>query len=140
MGYSKVLFPFAEEKLTRWSLLLGVTIWFIDLNTVYALPSVACEWNWFPFTIAGIPGLKIIEGLITIVSMLLMALMIYWPWRNWRAFQTQKPSENPQLLSDSQKDHRALMAFVAMLTNSFFLLFIIAFFVPMLALNACMRG
>ncbi len=140
MEISKVQLSKADERRTRWSLILGILIWFIDLNMVYALPSVACEWNWFPFTIAGIPGLLLVEGTITLVSMLLMAWMIFLPWRNWRAFQTKKPLDNPQIMKDTGKDRRSLMALVAMLANSFFFLFIIAFFVPMLSLNPCARG
>ncbi len=120
--------------------MFGIAIWFIDLNTVYALPSLACEWGWFPFTIAGIPGLVFIEAIITFIAMLLMSFMIYLPWRNWRKFQAAKPTDNPRLLQDTEKDRRSLMAFVAMLANSFFFLFILATFVPILALNACVRG
>ncbi len=129
-----------NNRMARWSLVLGITIWFVYLNTVYALPSLACTWNWFPFSVAGIPLLVLIEAIITLVAGLLMLLLIYLPWRNWRAFQTEKPTENPQMLQDTEKDRRPLMAFVAMLANSFFLLFMIATFVPMIALNACARG
>ncbi len=130
----------AGERLTQWCLVLGITLWFIDLNTVYALPSLACQWSWFPFTIAGIPGLGFIEAAITFVDMLLMSFLIYLPWRNWRKFQSEKPVDNPRMLKDTEKDRRSLLAFVAMLLNSFFFLFIVAFFVPMLTLNACVRG
>ncbi len=130
----------ANNSLARWSLVLGITLWFIDLNTVYALPSLACEWNWFPFTVAGIPALVFVEAIITLIAGLLMLLLIYLPWRNWRRFQTATPRDNPQMLQDTEKDRRPLMAFVAMLANSFFLLFMLATFVPMIALNACARG
>lgn len=130
----------AEDRVTRWSLLLGIIIWFVDLNTVYALPSLACEWEWLDFKIAGIPALVFIEGIITLVALLLMVLMIYLPWREWRMFQTVRPTHNPRVLSDTEKNSRALTAFVAMLLNVFFLLFIIATFVPMATLNACVHG
>ena len=137
---SKAQLSKTEDRLTRWCLFLGVTIWFLDLNTVYALPSLSCEWGWFGFTIAGIPGLAVIEAIITLIALLLMALMIYLPWRNWRKFQTEKPMDNPQLLQDTEKDRRSLLAFVAMLLNSFFFVFLIAMFVPIFALNVCARG
>lgn len=140
MDVSKVQLPKENGRLTRWSLILGVIVWFLDLNAVYALPSLACQWGWFPFTIAGVPGLVIVEGIITFIFLLVMAYLIYLPWRNWRAFQMQKPADNPQILNDTEKSHRSLMAFVAMILNSFFFLFIVTFFVPMLALNACARG
>ncbi len=140
MDVPKVPLSKANERLTRLSLILGITVWFIDLNTVYALPSVACNWSWFPFTIAGIPGLVVVEGIITLIDLLVMLYLIYLPWRNWRAFQAERLKNNPQMLNETEKDRRSLMAFVVMLVNSFFFLFIIAFFVPMIALNACAQG
>ncbi len=137
---SKVQLSKTEDRLTRWCLFLGMIVWFIDLNTVYSLSSLACEWNWFAFTFAGIPGLVIVEAIITLIALLLMSFMIYLPWRNWLKFQTEKPTENPQMLKDTEKDRRSLMAFVAMLLNGFFFLFLVATFVPMLVLNVCARG
>ncbi len=144
MDVQKIQLSKADERLTRWSLILGITVWFIDLNTVYALPSVACNWSWFPFTIAGIPGLVFVEGIITLIDLLVMLYLIYMPWQNWRAFQAEKRTgntpDNSQVLNETEKDRRSLMAFVTMLVNSFFFLFIIAFFVPMITLNACAQG
>ncbi len=129
-----------EDRITRWCLFLGMLVWFMDLNSVYALPSLSCEWSWFQFTLAGIPGLAVIEAAISLVAMVLMALMIYLPWRNWVKFQTHAPADNPRMLSDTEKDRRSLLAFVAMLMNSFFFLFIIATFVPVFALKVCAHG
>ncbi len=126
----------SEEGLSGRSLFLGSVVWFIDLNAVYALPSLACNWGWFPFKIAGIPGLALVEGAITLVALLLMLRLIYLPWRNWRKLRAGAP----RALQAAEKDRRSLMAFVAMMTNSFFFLFIIAFFVPMITLNACALG
>lgn len=140
MDLSSVPLSKSEERLTRWCLFLGITIWFIDLSTVYALPSLACQWGWFRFTIAGLPALVMIEAIITVIAMLLMSFMIYLPWRSWRKFQTEKPTANPQILQDTEKDRRSLLAFVAMLLNSFFFLFTIATLVPIFALEVCARG
>lgn len=140
MNATKVQQPKMIDKLTRWSLALGILIWFMDLNTVYPLASVACEWGWFPFTIAGIPGLVFVEAVITLIFLLLMGWMVYLPWRKWRAFQSESPSHNPHMLKDTEKDRRSLIYFITMLLNSFFFLFMIAFFVPIMALNACVKG
>lgn len=129
-----------EDRLSRWCLFLGMLLWFADLNTVYALPSLSCTWGWFSFTVAGLSGLAVVEAIITLIAMVLMSVLIYLPWRNWRKFQTERPMENPRMLNDTEKDRRSLIAFVAMLLNSFFLLFIVATFVPMLVLNVCARG
>lgn len=140
MDSSQVQHSKVDNRLTGWSMLLGVSLWFIDLNVVYALPSLACKWGWFPFTILGIPGLLVVEALITLASMLLMAFLIYLPWKNWRWFQSENTARNPQMLKDTEKDRRPLLAFIAMLLNGFFFLFMIASFVPILTLNACVRG
>lgn len=129
-----------NDRLARWSLFLGITIWFIHLNAFYALPSLACQWAWFSFTIFGLSGLVVIEAIISLAALLLMLLMIYLPWRSWRLFQTARPGDNPRLLSDTESDRRSLFAFIAMLLNSFFLLFIITTLVPVVTLNACARG
>ncbi len=129
-----------SERLTRWSLFLGITIWFLDLNVINALTSVSCEWNWFSSSIAGMPGLRFVALIITLVAGALMLLLIYLPWRMWRRYQTDKPMENQNMLRDTEKDRRPLVAFIAMLLNALFLLFVIASFVPMFALNLCNQG
>ncbi|HZQ09312.1 MAG TPA: hypothetical protein VFD70_22230 [Anaerolineae bacterium] len=126
-----------EERQTRWSLFLGMTIWFLHLNTLNALTSVSCRWGWFDLTIAGISGLKIVELIITLIAIVLMLVVIYVPARNWLRFQSDKPTDNPRMLQETEQDRRPLLAFIAMLLNSLFLIYVIAFFVPMLALNAC---
>ncbi len=140
MNLAKPDIPKTDDRWPRWSLFLGILIWFTDLNTVYALPSISCQWGWFPFNIARVPGLVVVEAIVTAVSMLLMLLLIFLPWRNWRKFQTAQPLHNPELLRDTEKDRHSLMAFVAMVANSFFFLFIIATFVPIFALHACVSG
>jgi uncharacterized membrane protein len=129
--------PKAIERQTRWSLILGIVIWFLYLNTLNALTSVSCKWGWFSYNIAGMPGLQFIEALISLVVILLLLGMIFLSWRNWRSYQSKKPADNPQLFQDTEEDRRPLMAFVTMLLNVFFFLFAIATFVPMMTLKAC---
>lgn len=126
-----------EEGQTKVSLLLGILIWFLHLNVVYGLASLACKWGWFSATAGGISGLQLVETIITLIAMLLMLVTIYLPWRHWRSFQTEKPAKNPHLLRDTEKDQRSLLAFIIAMTNSLFLLFVIAAFVPIFALSAC---
>ncbi|MGE5251366.1 MAG: hypothetical protein ACM3QS_14265 [Bacteroidota bacterium] len=127
----------AEERQTRLSLFLGIGIWFLHQNLLNAFTSVACTWNLFRFRVAGLPGLQFIEVLISLVALAAMVYIIYLPWRNWRRFQTKQPPRNPQMLENTEEDRRPLLAFVAMLLNTFFLLFIIATFVPLLVVHAC---
>lgn len=127
----------AEEKQTRRSLFLGITIWFLYQNTINTLTSLSCTWNWFRFDVAGLPGLQFVAFLIGLVALLGMAFLIYLPWRNWQRFQTETPPRNPAMLEQTEEDRRPLMAFVTMLLNGFFLLFILATLVPMLVVHGC---
>jgi len=129
----------ADEGLrqTKRCLLLGIALWFLTLNVVYALASVGCYRGWFPFSLAGFSGLQIMETVVTLASLAVMLRLILLPWRAWRSFQSKKPLSNPHLLEDTENDRVALVAFVATLLNSAFLLFVIASFVPILALSAC---
>lgn len=126
-----------SEKQTRWSLFLGILIWFLHLNIVNALISVSCKWGGLTAPIAGLSGLQFVEGMITLITILVMLFLIYLPWRNWRSFQTEKPMTNPDMLHDTEEYRRSLMAFIAMTLNSFLVLYIIVTFVPTFALKAC---
>jgi hypothetical protein len=126
-----------SEQQTRWSLFSGILIWFLHLNTLNTLTAISCKWGWFSYNIAGIPGLQFVEGLITLLAILLMGVAIFLPWRMWRSFQDEKPVNNPELFRDTEEDRRSLMAFVTMLVNSFFLLFLLASFVPLMAFKTC---
>jgi hypothetical protein len=127
----------AKERPTWLSLLLGSAIWFLHLNLVYGLASLACKWDWFPFTFAGLPALLVFEALITLVALLLMLVVIYLPWRDWRRYQSGPPADNPRLLHDTEKDRRPLVAFITMLLNSLLFLFVITTLVPVFSLNPC---
>ncbi len=126
-----------QEQQTLWSLFLGVTVWFLHQNILNALISVSCKWGWLTFPVGGLSGLQFAEAAISLVALIAMLIMIYLPWRNWRNFQERKPTDNPNLLQDTEEDRRPLLAFVAMTLNGFFLLFVIATFVPMFALKTC---
>lgn len=41
------------------------------------------------------------------------------------------------MLEDTEKDSRSLVAFIVMLLNSLFFLFVVVWFVPIFALSAC---
>jgi uncharacterized membrane protein len=133
----KVHLTKTEEQQTRWSLFLGIVIWFLHLNILNALTSVSCKWGWFTLPIAGLSGLQFVNVIISLIVMLLMLIIIYLPWRNWQKFQSEKTARNPQLLQNTEEDHQPLIAFVAMLLNGFLFLFVIGTFVPIFALKAC---
>ena len=90
--------------------------------------------------IAGVHALTLVQIALTVIAALLLGFTIFMPWRNWRHYQTQRPSDNPHLLQDTEIDRRPLMAFVAMLLNAHLLLFALASLVPILTLNACGTG
>ncbi len=126
-----------SEQQTRWSLFLGILIWFLHLNTMNALIGVSCKWGGLTVPVDGSSGLQILGAVLTLIVVLALLFLIYLPWRNWRSFQTEEPVQNPDLLRDTEVYRRPLMAFVAMMLNGFLLLYSIAVFVPMLSLKAC---
>lgn len=128
--------PRIDDRRTWQSLLFGLLVWFLHLNVVYPLTSLACHWGWFPFTIAGIPGLKVIQLLVTVAAALLLILMIIVPWRNWRPFW----KDDDALMRQTEADRRPLIGYVTMLLNALFLLFVLASVVPVLTLNPCVSG
>jgi hypothetical protein len=126
-----------NDQQTSWSLFLGILIWFLHLNVINAMISVACKWGGLTFPVGGLSGLQIVAAIITLITVLALLLLIYLPWRYWRSFQTESPVQNPDMLRDTEIFRPPLMAFVAMSLNGFLALYSIAVFVPMLSLKAC---
>ena len=126
-----------QQQQTQRALMLGMLIWFVHLNTLNALTSVACKWGWLTNRIAGMEALQWVEVIISVVALLALLYLIYVGWRNWRSLQPKELRQNPRMLQDTEEDRGALLSFVAMAVNSFFLLFVIGTFVPMFALRAC---
>jgi threonine/homoserine/homoserine lactone efflux protein len=81
--------------------------------------------------------LQFLEVVITLITVIAMIYFVYLPWRNWRSFQTETPTNNPQLMQDTEEKRQALMAFIAMVLNGFLVLYMIATFVPTFFLKAC---
>jgi uncharacterized membrane protein len=137
MNMPKIDLSQPTEQQTRWSLFLGILIWFLHLNIVNAMISVSCKWGGLTVPVGGSSALQIISAILTLLTVLALLLLIYLPWRNWRSFQTEEPVQNPDLLRDTEIYRRPLIAFLAMSLNGFLLLYSIAVFVPMLSLKAC---
>jgi hypothetical protein len=127
-------------KRTFLTFIAGIAIWFLHQNIIYALSSVSCKWSWFSFTIAGIPGIQVVETVISLVALVLMAYVIHIDYQDWSKYQREKPSENPEMLEDTEKGRRPLAAFIALTLNCFFFLFIIGTFVVIFSLNSCVQG
>lgn len=124
-----------HERPIWLSLLLGFVVWFLYFNLVYPLTSLTCRWGWFQFNILGMPGLRFIQLVLTVITLLLIGSFIYLPWHNW--LRAEAGSDKEDRLHQTSKDPRSLMALVSMLLNSLFGLFVIATFIPIFALNPC---
>src|SRR5215208_6624894 len=120
----------SSDRQTWRSLLFGSLIWFLHLNLVYPLTSLTCKWNWFTSGIAGLSGLQTVQIFITIIAAALLLITIYQPYRSWREYRT----DTEHILTQTEQHRIPLMAFVTMLSNSIFLLFVVASLVPILAL------
>ena len=126
-----------SDQQTRWSLFLGITVWFLHLNIVNALISVACKWGGLTVPVGPLSGLQFVGAIITLITVLLMLFLVYLPWRQWRSFQSKQPTTNPRLMEDTEEDRPPLIAFVAMGLNGFLALYTRATFGPTCALKAC---
>ncbi len=126
-----------SEQQTRWSLFLGILIWFLHLNIINAMISVSCKWGGLTVPAGGLSVLQIVAALLTLITVLALLFLTYLPWRYWRSFQTESPVRNPDMLRDTEIFRPPLMAFVAMSLNGFLILYSIAVFLPMLSLKAC---
>jgi uncharacterized membrane protein len=126
-----------SESQVRWSLFSGIAVWFVHLVVLDALISVSCKWGGLTVPVGPFSGLQFAEAVINFISVLAMLFLIYLPWRQWRTFQSENPVRNDDLLQDTEKFRRPLMAFIAMLLNMFILIYMIATFVPVFALKTC---
>jgi hypothetical protein len=126
-----------SEQQTRWSLFLGITVWFLHLNIVNALISVSCKWGGLTVPVGALSRLQIVAAIISVITLALMFFFIYLPWRNWRSFQTEQPPKNPDLMRDTEIYRRPMMSFIAMSLNSFLFVYVLASLVPIFTLKAC---
>ncbi len=126
-----------DERTTKRSLFYGIATWFVTANVVYALPSLTCKWDWFRFHVGGLSGLQVVQTVVNLIALALMAYLVYLPYRDWRRYQTEKPPENPHMLHDTEKSREPMLAGVIFGLNSFFLLIVLALFVPIFTLTPC---
>ena len=126
-----------SERQTWIGLALGSAVWFLHLNLAYGLASVSCSWGWLTEKVAGAPSLLWLETALTVLALVLMGYAIFLPWRDWRQYQSAKPSENPRLVEESEADRRPMVAFMTVLLNGLLFLFVLAAFVPIWTLNPC---
>lgn len=98
--------------------LIGSTlVWAAYLATVYALPSLACQWQW-----VGAPGpergLKLLQRLISVMAAGAIAGVGYVVFAHWQ--QTRKAGYTE--LGQAKAAQRTLLAFVTLFLNTFYLL------------------
>src|SRR5512138_493504 len=108
-----------SEQQTRWSLFLGILIWFLHLNIVNAMISVSCKWGGLTVPVGSWSALQIVAAILTLITVLVLLFLSYLCWRNWRSFQTESPMQNPDMLRDTEVFRRPLMAAVGMMLNGF---------------------
>ncbi len=140
MPASRTRLPQTDQQRNHRMLFLGMLIWFLQLNVLNALTSLSCTWHWLQIPTAGLTSLQWVELIISLIASVAIAYMVYAPWRNWRKLERRKPARNPDLLTETQEDRGAMLAFLTMGVNAFFFMFAIATFVPIFALRACGQG
>ncbi|MFT3894675.1 MAG: hypothetical protein QM730_23850 [Anaerolineales bacterium] len=126
-----------SEKQAQWCLILGILVWFLHLNIVNSLISVSCKWGRLNDSVAGMTRQQLLITLFSLLAVVLTLFFMYLSWRYWRSFQTERPTINPEMLEDTEKYARPLLAFIAMLLNCFFAVYILATLVSTFSLKVC---
>jgi hypothetical protein len=121
------------NRLIWLGLVGGTIVWFLHFNIDYPLTSLACRWGWFPWTVAGMPGLKVVQLTVSIVSAVLVASLGWLCLREWRRTGSDEDDEK----RETEAVRMSFMAFVVALLNGLYLVIIVLSMVPILTLNAC---
>lgn len=111
-----------------FSLLSGFVVWVIHLMIVYSLTSLACEWGWFPFTVVGLAGLKIVQIVVTVIAAMVIGLGGYYALRNRERLGD---SEIPE----ANRHH--FMVYLGLALSMLFFALVAISIIPILVLPAC---
>lgn len=130
---SQIRHQLAIPDVRIWFCLVGSTlVWATYLATVYALPSLACQWQWLGAPGTG-SGLKLLQLLISVVAAGLIAgvgTVVFADWQHARQAGYHE-------FSQAKAAHLALLTFVTLLLNTLYLLIISLALAPILALAVC---
>lgn len=113
------------------SLLAGPLVWALHMSVVYPVTSLACAWDWFPGTLAGMPGLQAFQLFVTIIAALVVAAAGFSAWANWRRLRADVPDDEPETALSP------FGAFLGVLSNALFFVAIILSVVPIFTLSPC---
>lgn len=120
--------PAGVKSWQLWfSLGAGVAVWLLHLMIVYPLTSLTCEWGWFPFTVAGLDGLQIIQIIVTIIAAAITIVAGYLGLQNARQLRTTAVNA----------DRHYFMAWLALALNILFAALIVIAIVPIVTLPIC---
>ena len=61
------------EQQTRWSLYLGILVWFLHLVVLHSLISVSCKWGGLTVPVGNLSGLQFVEAVLHLIAMALLA-------------------------------------------------------------------
>lgn len=116
-----------------WFCFVGSTlVWAAYLVTVYALPSLACQWQWVGAPGTG-NGLKLLQLLVSVGAAGLIAgvgTVVFADWQHARQVGHHE-------FSQAKAAQLALLTFVTLLLNTLYLLIISLALAPILALTIC---
>lgn len=102
-----------------WCCFIGSTlVWATYFVSVYALPSIACHWQWTTDTGS---GLKLLQVLISVIAAGAIAGTGYVVFTGWQQAREAGYTEFGQ----AGAAHLPLLAFVTLLLHTFYLLIII---------------
>lgn len=110
----------------------GPIVWAIHLVVAYALVSLACNWNFFSFTMLGVPG---IVAVLTLVTLAMGAIVLYaglLAWRNWRLIEREA-----ERVHGRREERHYFLAYSGVLLSALFLLAILLSLTPAFTLGPC---
>lgn len=126
----------ATEKANErgWlALIVGTVIVSAHFMVVYAASSLTCRWGWLPGKTVGIPSLQFFQMLVTFLAGVLIGGLIAITYRDWHSTQVDERGEESQQAAA----RLPLLAFITMLVNTSYLLFILMSLVPILTIQQC---
>lgn len=115
-----------------FALVGGTLVWVLYFTSVYGLTSLACQWGWLAAPRGG-NGLKVLQGVITLVAAGLIGGGVYLAYTIW---QQTRLSARDTVLSAAN----AHIPFLALLTvglNGLYLLVLVLSLTSILLLPIC---
>jgi hypothetical protein len=123
-----------------WSLAGGTATWAVHLAAVYALTSLACERGLLMGQVAGLPALHLAVTVITAAAAAAIGICLWGAHGAWRHAHRQQDApagSGAGVLAVAEHDGWALLALLALLLNTLFLVAVLVTLLPAFVVPPC---